>query len=314
LSCSPTLEAKPGSWPRSVIATGRDGAGDRHHRPPQRYAGQPEVDPGAPSGIPPERAAKRREPDRFQPHSTSIGTSHNPDEPQPPVDDGRLWDHYKSTVDEERFQLGLHWNRSQYFFVLNLALLAGGFSLLATSAHVPRSAPVAVFVVAGATAVLALLVNRTQRDYARGAREWKTRLEQELGFGKRPVSSGGDVDALHLRLDRIATFEVFTLMALLAADVTGLVVAVTRVVAGTPDDVSVAARVAADVRSGAVPLVISRDGHIKAKAILQPGKVILLRLRPGRYEASAIAGATVCDVHVSITTAPLQPLIVRCRR
>jgi hypothetical protein len=250
-----------------------------------------------------------------------MGISHNPDEPQPPVDDSRLWDHYKRTVDDERFQLGLHWNRSQYFFVLNLALLAGGFSLLATSAHVPRSAPVAVFVVGVATAVLALLVNRTQRDYARGAREWKAHLERELGFGTRPVSSGGDVlssggdvHALHRRLERIATFEVFTLMALLAADVTGLVVAVTRVVAGAPDDVSVAARVAADARSGPVPLVISRDGHIKAAAILQPGKVILLRLRPGRYEASAIAGATVCDVNMSITTAPLQPLIVRCRR
>jgi hypothetical protein len=243
-----------------------------------------------------------------------MGTSHNPDEPQPPVDDSRLWDHYKSTVDDERFQLGLHWNRSQYFFVLNLALLAGGFSLLATSADIPRSAPVAVFVVGVATAVLALLVNRTQRDYARGAREWRGRLERELGFGTRPVSSGGDVPALYRRLDRITTFEVFTLMALLAADVTGLVVAVTRVVARTPDDVNVAARVAVDARSGPVPLAISRDGHIKATAILQPGKVILLRLRPGRYEASAIAGATVCDVNMSITTAPLQPLIVRCRR
>jgi hypothetical protein len=243
-----------------------------------------------------------------------MGTSHNPDEPQPPVDDSRLWDHYKSTVDDERFQLGLHWNRSQYFFVLNLALLAGGFSLLATSAHVPRSAPVAVFVVGVATTVLALFVNRTQRDYARAAREWKVRLERDLDIGTRPLSSGEDLDALHRRLDRITTFEVFTLMALLAADVTGLVVAVTRVVAGSPNDVSVAARVAADARSGPVPLVISRDGHIKARAILQPGKVILLRLRPGRYEASAIVGATVCDVNMSITTAPLQPLIVRCRR
>ena len=186
--------------------------------------------------------------------------------------------------------------------------------MLGTSADVPESAPVALFVVGIATTVLALLVNRTQRDYDRGVHEWRSRLEQELGLGERSLSSGFTADAVRARLDRITTFQVFALMALLAADLTGLAVAIRQAVAAAPDDVTVAARVATGARPGPVALVMSRDRHIKAKAIVQPDKVVLLRLTPGRYEASAVTGATVCDVPVSITTAPLQPLIVRCGR
>jgi hypothetical protein len=147
------------------------------------------------------------------------------------LDEDRLWDQYGRLLDEYRFQVDLNWKRSQYFFVLNVALLVAAVSLL--SAESARRGMVAAVFGAGVLlAVISILANYLQHAYYRAAREAKRRIENRLGLdefaiattpGMRAAGVGGES-----RLQRVTRVR-HALTAMLAAlaiiDVAGIVVA-----------------------------------------------------------------------------------------
>lgn len=71
--------------------------------------------------------------------------------------DERQWEQYKLLVEEYRFQVELNWKRSQYFLVLNVAVLVAAVGLLTGSSPRPKILVGAVFVLGGLLAILSLL-------------------------------------------------------------------------------------------------------------------------------------------------------------
>src|SRR2546422_11317465 len=91
---------------------------------------------------------------------------------------------YKLAIDEYRFQVELNWKRSQYYFVLNAAIIALGANFLRGDKK--DDWIVAAWVFGGGLLIvgLSLLATFTQHEYYRAARDGKTMLETRLHLGE----------------------------------------------------------------------------------------------------------------------------------
>jgi hypothetical protein len=226
----------------------------------------------------------------------------------------RLWEHYGRCLDEYRFQVNLNWSRSQYFFVLNVAILAAGIGLLSAE-RVPAGVPIVVFLVGGASALVSIFASTVQHDYYKNVRDRKKELEDRLRLGGLALRTTTGMGGVRARIARVTTFQKAILVALIVADATGFVAAVGHATRSSPaPKVELVARVAVGHRHWphTVPLVLSQSGRIEATATPRPGEMITLRLRSGRYEVSALA-SRLCTSTVSVTGSPLQSLVIRCR-
>jgi hypothetical protein len=194
-------------------------------------------------------------------------------------------------------------------------VLVAGVTLLTAEMDVSAVVAGAVFLVGAASAVVSILANQTQHSYYKNARDRKRYLENRLGLDDLALTTTPGMGGARERLASVTRFQNFILGALLAADLTGLGVAVERAFSSKPDPrVQVAAQVQAKSRhaSRKVPLVVTRKGRIEASAMPRPRELVMLRLRPGRYQVSVFAGK-LCTSRASITSAPLQRLVIRCR-
>jgi hypothetical protein len=138
--------------------------------------------------------------------SASIASTDTPSSDQDP-DEARLWEHYGRVLDEYRFQVNLNWSRSQYYFVLNVALLVAGVGLLSTQ-QVPLPVAMAVFLVGAASAVFAILASSTQKGYYANTRDRKRELEEKLGLGDLAIAPTPGMGGMRGRLARVTTFLV----------------------------------------------------------------------------------------------------------
>jgi hypothetical protein len=139
-----------------------------------------------------------------------------------------LWDQYHIVLDEYRFQVDLNWRRSQYFFVLNAAILAAGIGLLASNTNLPDAVRALPFVVGLAVDILAIAANQRQKSYYEVTAATKNRIEDELDlgdFGIRPTPELGGPGLR--RLARVTTFQIVVLVVLAFANVGGVVAAFT---------------------------------------------------------------------------------------
>lgn len=123
---------------------------------------------------------------------------------------------YKIAIDEYRFQVNLNWQRSQYYFVLNAALIAAGGSL-AGQADGGRPVAAALFLVGFFAAVLAVLVTYTQHSYYRSARENLKDLERRLGLTELGIRTTPSLGSQRKRLGTVTTFNyvMFSLLGLI---------------------------------------------------------------------------------------------------
>jgi hypothetical protein len=125
-----------------------------------------------------------------------------------------LREQYRLAVEEYRFQVGLNWRRSEYFFVLNVGVLVAGATLLASD-KAPRALVGLVFMLGALLASLSFLANDTQSGYYHAARDLKKRLEERLdlgggalattpghGFADRSPWTSWDLSEDHARRDR----------------------------------------------------------------------------------------------------------------
>jgi hypothetical protein len=227
------------------------------------------------------------------------------------LDEDRLWEQYKNALDEYRFQVNLNWSRSQYYFVLNVAILVAGVGLLGTTV-VPLGVSMVVFGVGAASGWISIMASDVQKGYYANARDKKKALEKKLDLGEWSLATTVGQGGARARLARVTTFQKTILMALIAADLTGLGVSVARALRSDVDHVRLAVRVA--VRSAhprAVPVVFSRNGEVVAAIVSAPGATTLVNLRPGDYDISALAPAP-CNSTATITRVPLQNVLLRC--
>lgn len=154
-----------------------------------------------------------------------------------PPDRERLWEQYKLLVEEYRFQVDLNWRRSQYFFVLNIAVLVAGIGLLSRPSPGPAGLIAAVFGLGALLAVLSMLANDTQHRYYRRARDRMQHAGELAGMasvsisttpGMAGVGSRGRESPPKLgRLGRVQTFLRIMLVALAVIDLAALVAALT---------------------------------------------------------------------------------------
>lgn len=140
-----------------------------------------------------------------------------------------LWDQYRAAVDEYRFQVDLNWRRSQYYFVLNAAILVAGVGLVQSDADLPRLVEAVPFMIGAFVALLAIAANLTQKDYYLAARDTKSTLERRLGLGDLAIRTTPGMGSRRIRrLGRVTTFQVVVLIALGVADVFGATASLAR--------------------------------------------------------------------------------------
>jgi hypothetical protein len=229
------------------------------------------------------------------------------------LDEARLWEHYGRVLDEYRFQVNLNWSRSQYYFVLNVALLVAGVGLLSTQ-RTPLPVAMAVFLVGAASAVFAMLASSTQKSYYANTRDRKRELEEKLGLGALAIAPTPGMGGVRGRLARVTTFQTFILIALLLADLAGLGISITKSLPSSTQArvvVAVGILVPPGHRPTTVPLVASERGRVVQAGTMRLDSTTLLKLPPGRYELSTWMDR-LCVRAVQITPAPLQSATIRC--
>lgn len=114
---------------------------------------------------------------------------------------------YKISIDEYRFQVQLNWQRAQYYFVLNAALIAAGGGLIGVQGDKARPLAAIPFSVGLIAVVLSILVNITQHNYYRSAREHLKILEQRLGLGDLGIRTTLSLGGRYRRPATVKTFN-----------------------------------------------------------------------------------------------------------
>lgn len=88
----------------------------------------------------------------------------------------------------------LNWNRTQYLFALNAAVLAAGATLAsAEEEQQPQTLVAAIFLVGILAALQAIAITWRQHQYYRSARDHMQRVERPLARARR-VTTGSAVE------------------------------------------------------------------------------------------------------------------------
>lgn len=139
-------------------------------------------------------------------------------------DKDREWEQYRLLVEEYRFQVNLNWKRSQYFFVLNIAVFVAGVSLLSASSAA-TGLIATIFLLGAMLAVLSIFANQTQHGYYREARDGVNRAQQLLNLGDLAIATTPGLGSGVNRLGAVRTFLTVMLVALAIVDTAGALVA-----------------------------------------------------------------------------------------
>lgn len=133
-----------------------------------------------------------------------------------------LFQLYRVAIEEYRFQVTLNWQRSQYYFVLNAALIAAGGSLFGIQGDRGRPFAAVLFFIGFFAVLLAMLVTRTQNSYYREAREKLKQLQQRLGLGEFGISTTPSMGSRYRRTATVRTFNTVMLSLLGVIDLAGM--------------------------------------------------------------------------------------------
>lgn len=102
-------------------------------------------------------------------------------EPQDEIPRAELLELYRVVIDEYRFQIRLNWDRTQYYFVFNSAMMTAGATALATLKSWGSVVAFFIFVVGCASAVLGRRSVTKGHEYYRRIMYRKTLIEDLLG-------------------------------------------------------------------------------------------------------------------------------------
>jgi hypothetical protein len=129
---------------------------------------------------------------------------------------------YKFAIEEYRFQVTLNWQRSQYYFILNAALIAAGASLFGIQNDRGRPLACGLFTIGLIAVILALLVTRTQHTYYKATRENLKDLERRLGLQELGIRTTPSLGSPHKRMATVRTFNSVMLSLLGLIDLFGI--------------------------------------------------------------------------------------------
>lgn len=138
------------------------------------------------------------------------------------LDQETLFQLYRVAIEEYRFQITLNWQRSQYYFVLNAALIAAGGSLFGIQGDRGRPFAAVLFLMGLVAVVLAILVTRTQHLYYREARDKLKQLQQRLGLGELGISTTPSMGSRYKRIATVRTFNSVMFSLLGVIDLAGI--------------------------------------------------------------------------------------------
>jgi hypothetical protein len=173
---------------------------------------------------------------------------------------------------------------------------------------------VVVFLVGAVTAFASILATTTQHNYYKNVRDQKTRLESSLGLGTAALATTTGMGAVRSRIAKVTTIQKLILVTLIVADLTGAYVAIGRALRGTPAarvEVVAIVTVTHTKQSRSIPVVFSRHGRIEAAARTHQGGMVVVQLRPGRYQVAALTSA-VCKSTAEVTHESLQRVTLSC--
>lgn len=156
--------------------------------------------------------------------SRSFSTPSDPTSAKSPAESSPpLLDLYKIALDEYRFQVNLNWSRTQYYIVLNVAILGLATSLLRIEDQTLSAVVGTGLYFAGTVCcVLALFAGAVQRSYFRQTKAHKAKLEKLLKLDDLAIRTTPGMGGTARRLAKVTTFHTAIISILLILDVGGL--------------------------------------------------------------------------------------------
>jgi hypothetical protein len=168
-----------------------------------------------------------------------------------------------------------------------------------------------VFGGGAAIGVVSVLATDIQHSYYRNARDLKGQLEDELGLEEHAIATTKGQGGGRKRIAKIQNIQKFMLVSLIVADLTGLGVSIARAVRSSQAaKVELAVRVVGRATKAAVPVVVSRKGDIAASTTAPAGSIATVEVRPETYSVSVLLGSKVCTVTETVSSSPLQSVVV----
>lgn len=131
---------------------------------------------------------------------------------------------YKIAVEEYRFQVTLNWNRTQYYFVLNVGIIGIATGILKLSDNEGDWLIGGMYLAGLLCCIFSMLASQVQTGYYRTARDHKRKLEDRLGLDDLSLSTTPGMGSTLRRLGKVTTFNVVLLSALALVNVMGVVV------------------------------------------------------------------------------------------
>jgi hypothetical protein len=130
---------------------------------------------------------------------------------------------YRIALDEYRFQVNLNWQRTQHYFVLNLAIVGAAIALLKAGAAGSGSylLVAGLFLCGSLTAALAIVSSITQQRYYHETREHKRLLETSLGLGSFAIQTTYGMRREKRRLPSVTFLTLVVFAAIAVTDLGG---------------------------------------------------------------------------------------------
>lgn len=126
-------------------------------------------------------------------------------------------------MDEYRFQVNLNWSRTQYFIVLNVAILGVATGLLRLDdRQLANGIGIGLYLAGAVCCLMALVAGRVQQSYYRQAKTHKARLEEALELGDLAIKTTPGMGGTARRIAKVTTFHTAIISLLLLLDLGGL--------------------------------------------------------------------------------------------
>jgi hypothetical protein len=145
---------------------------------------------------------------------------------------GELFDLYKLSVEEYRFQVQLNWDRAKYLLGFNTAVIAAGTGLVKLGGKTADELLVGLFAVGLAAAALSTGAVYLQHIYYRSTRDRMLEIGQQLNIQHIAIATTpgarGERTTRILKLGRVQNI-LYILLALIAiVDLIGIIYTATR--------------------------------------------------------------------------------------
>lgn len=137
-----------------------------------------------------------------------------------------LWEHFDHCLAEYRFQVELNWKRTQYFFALNVAVVAAAAGLLSNTPRTDQPFLIMLFLVGFALATFSIAATRIQKGYYSEARDLVKAIQAQLPLGDLAIRTTPGMGSARPRWRRVGQLQEWMFMLIAAVDLSGLVVVI----------------------------------------------------------------------------------------